>query len=153
MIRTYLWHILLIFQAYKIHIRLKLVHQNHNQILQSGIYIYLICRLCSYYGKFLINKLIQLNHNPIYCGLALSVRAFTSHAESWVFKSRLRQTKVIKTGSYRSTAKGNRCVVPRFLGDDFYERTSRVTVGTLKNTHCSKVMSAQLRSKFAAHHR
>ena len=37
--------------------------------------------------------------------VAQSARAFTSNAEGWGFKSWLRQTKVIKTGSDSSTAK------------------------------------------------
>ena len=37
--------------------------------------------------------------------VAQSVRAFPSHAECWLFQSKPRQTKDVKTGSDSSTAK------------------------------------------------
>ena len=38
-------------------------------------------------------------------GVVQSVRAFAPHAEGWVFKSKPRQTEVVKTCSDSSTAK------------------------------------------------
>ena len=46
-----------------------------------------------------------LRHMFYVAAVAQSVRAFISHAEGWFFKSRPRQTLVVKTGSDGSTAK------------------------------------------------
>ena len=53
------------------------------------------------------------------------MRAFTSQAEGWVFKSELRQTLVVKTGNDSTTARRSAIAVS-------------VTVGwSLKNPHFS----------------
>ena len=78
--------------------------------------------------------------------MAQWVRAFTSHAEGWVFEYQSRQTYVVKTGSDSSIAKrsalGLSVTGPRRwpLQTD---APCHSGFGTLKNLHCSMVMSAE----------
>ena len=44
-------------------------------------------------------------HMSCVAAVVQSVRAFISHAEGWLFKSRPRKTQVVKTGSDSSTVK------------------------------------------------
>ena len=66
--------------------------------------------------------------------LALSVRAFASPAEGWVFESQPWQTKGVKIGNDSSTAK----------------RSEIGVIVTLRNSHYSMAMSDENYQTFAA---
>ena len=90
--------------------------------------------------------------------MAQWVRAFTWHAEGWVFEYQSRQTYVVKTGSDRSIAKRSALGLSVTGTRRWPLQTDAPChsgFGTLKNLHCSMVMSAEhsFWSKCAALHR